>query len=308
MQLIRLAQRLIGSAAYRIRKRQFDFAARSIYRTRPLICDPDSTFVIVSQSRHADVTMYLVAVKSFARFLRPKRFVIIDDGLTPGDRQILTSHIDQIQFVPLANIEVGSCPTRSCWERLISISRLCADNYVVQLDSDTITVSEPSEVLNCIRANRTFTMGTQLGRSIVTVAEASSFASGVDSDQVQIIAERALAGLPDAESRRYVRGCAAFAGFGRGAISVDDVERFSALMESRIGSRLWRSWGSEQFTSNYLVANTADPLVLPFERYPYWAPQRNLFGARLIHFIGDHRFYGGEYLRQAQAIVGVSTS
>ena len=108
---------------------------------------------------------------------------------------------------------------------------------------------------DCIEANRSFTMGTQLGRSIVPVSQASSFANGVDSDQVQVIAERALASLPAPLSRRYVRGCAAFAGFGRGAISFDDVEGFSSLMQDRLGS-LWRTWGSEQFTSNYMVANT----------------------------------------------------
>jgi hypothetical protein len=307
MQLMQLKDRLVDHAAYRIRKSRFDAAARSVYATGRVRCDPRSSFIVLSQSRRADLTMYLIAIKSFARFAKPKSFVIVDDGLTVRDRQTLEAHIEQVRFIALADVDVRSCPTRSCWERLISISRLCADSYVIQLDSDTITVSEPTEVRDCIDANRSFTMGTQLGRSIVPVSHASSFANGIDSEQVQVIAERALASLPAAPSRRYVRGCAAFAGFGRGAISFDDVEGFSSLMQDRLGSTLWRAWGSEQFTSNYMVANTADPLVLPFERYPYWAPGRDLSEARLIHFIGEHRFHGGEYVRQARTVINATS-
>ena len=100
--------------------------------------------------------------------------------------------------------------------------------------------------------------------------------------------------------------CAGFSGFARGALSRSAVERFSQLMGEKLGQDCWKSWGSEQFASNYLVANTDNPLALPFEKYPYWAPKMNLDQAQLIHFIGDNRFTSSKYARvAAEAIQGL---
>ena len=112
MQLMQLKDRLVDHAAYRFRKSRFDAASRSVYATRPVRCDPDSSFIVLSQSRHADLTMYLIAIKSFARFATPKSFVIIDDGLTARDRQTLEAHIEHVRFIALADVDVRSCPTR----------------------------------------------------------------------------------------------------------------------------------------------------------------------------------------------------
>ena len=71
------------------------------------------------------------------------------------------------------------------------------------------------------------------------------------------------------------------------------------LMGEKLGKDCWGSWGSEQFASNYLVANTDNPMALPFEKYPYWAPKMNLDQAQLIHFIGSNRFTSSKYTQVA---------
>lgn len=282
------------------KKQFFNWLTRSVYDTEPLKCDPNSQVVVLSQSYHADMNMYLVAAKSFARHLSPRYFVIVDDGLTDGDRQVLRHHLDDVRFVRSAEVDVGVCPRRGCWERLASIATLCADHYVIQLDSDTVTRTRPDEVIQCVHEQRSFTLGTLQGAHVVPAREASQFAAQFDGTHVQLVAERALADLPGAERARYVRGCAGFAGFARGALDLDKLQKFSQQMERLVGRAKWQEWGSEQFASNYFIANTPNPLVLPVASYVNWSPQKDAASAKFLHFIGDFRFKGWMYVRESR--------
>ena len=285
------------------RKHWFNWKTRAILDTKKVSCNPDSNVLLLSQTHDADLIMYLIAAKSFTRFIKPKGFVVVDDGLSVKSRRILEDHLEGIEFIRTHEVDVGDCPRGGCWERLVTISRLCINHYIVQLDSDTVTTNTPKEVLECININRSFTLGTPLGQVCSPVQAASRLASDIESNHVQILAERVLEALPNAESCRYVRGCAGFTGFHRGAITINDLEQFSSFMEKQIGREKWREWGSEQVTSNCMIANTENPMVLPFEFYPYWEPGLDLENAQLVHFIGTHRFEGKEYFRKAQAAI-----
>jgi hypothetical protein len=287
----------------KLRKRVFDWTTRSIFDTPPVVCDPGSPVVVLSMAYHADLTMYLIAAKSFARHLRPRRFVVVDDGLTAQDRQLLRHHLGQVEFLPTREVDVGRCPRRGCWERLISIARLCGQHYVIQLDADTVTRARPQEVLDCVAGNRSFTMGTQDGQQVVSALEAARFVEHVEDTHVQILAERALATLPDVERRRYVRGCAGFAGFARGAFDFEQLEAFSLYMQSAIDADNWSRWGSEQVASNYIIANAPDPHVLSVAHYMNWVPPLNIEQAQFLHFIGVHRFEGKQYIRQSRRAI-----
>ena len=285
------------------RKWLFNWSARGIFKTAPVACDPAGNILVLSQTHDPDVTMFLVAAKSFARFVAPKAFVVVDDGLNAQNRAVLREHLGEVRFVPSAEVDVGQCPRGGCWERLVTIARLCTDHYVVQLDSDTVTINEPSEVMECLRTNRSFTLGTRLGQACISLTEASELAQSLGGDHIQVLAECALPSLSDAAGQRYIRGCAGFAGFARGAMNFEQLERFSQQMEERLGNAKWQRWGSEQVTSNYMIANTDNPLVLPFEHYPYWDLKQDLAEARLVHFIGGHRFDGQAYARHAKQVI-----
>ena len=56
----------------RVDRRWFNFRCRRVFNTPPVACDPDSKVVIVSQLYSPDMTMYLLAAKSFARYVRPR--------------------------------------------------------------------------------------------------------------------------------------------------------------------------------------------------------------------------------------------
>lgn len=281
----------------------FNFRCSGIFSTPPVKCDPDSGILIVSQLHHPDMTMYMLAMKSFARFVRPQGFVIVDDGLLPQDRRILAEHFESIRFVPSKGVKLGACPVGGCWERLLTLSQENSDCYVIQLDADTLTLSEPVEVLQCVAQNRSFTLGTSTGYQTVGFDEASRFAQGSTSKHVQNQAERALANHPGHEHLRYVRGCAGFTGFAKGQLPAEKIQEFSTQMEKLLGKEKWREWGSEQVTSNYMAANAPDSLVLPVERYQFWSPKVDNAKAMFVHFFGEFRFMGGMYVRQAKRVI-----
>jgi len=73
----------------------------------------------------------------------------------------------------------------------------------------------------------------------------------------------------------------------------------------RIAKEKWDEWGSEQVTSNLLIANSGNAHVLEFPKYlSYWAHAGVPYGdASFIHFIGPHRYSNGSYIECARKVI-----
>jgi hypothetical protein len=74
-------------------------------------------------------------------------------------------------------------------------------------------------------------------------------------------------------------------------------------MTSIIGCKKWSEWGSEQVTSNFIVANSEKGQVLPFPEYCFHTPGTDIESATFVHFIGSYRFHGGHYARLAREVI-----
>ena len=98
-----------------------------------------------------------------------------------------------------------------------------------------------------------------------------------------------------------MRGCSGFAGFAARSFSREQVEALSQEMYAALGSK-WNMWGSEQFTSNVMVANSPSAVVLPHPKY--CACNRVQAATAFIHFIGSCRFNDGTYARLARRVIG----
>ena len=285
----------------------FRFNARDVFKTAPLIGDSESGAVFVSQVCHRDIVMYLLALKSFGQHVRPSQIIVLDDtSLTEYDKKILTDHIQPVEVIPITTVNNEKCPKGGCWERLLFISDFVPTSYVVQVDSDTLTVRAPAAIGNHIKSNVSFTLGEWRGQNIVCAREAADLVSpqiDAGNAHVQMISESNLPRLVYDHEVRYVRGSAGFAGFAKGSFSRSDVERFSQGMTDLIGEKKWCEWGSEQVTSNFIVANTAKAEVLPFPDYCFHAPGTDVESATFVHFIGSHRFHGGRYARLARQVI-----
>lgn len=292
----------IDGLVRRFHKRLFDARCSSILQTKPAAIDITAGVAVLSQTYHRDIYMYLVAAKSFAQHVKVSVFIIVDDGLTEEDRDHIRFHLVNVRFVPRRDVQNEVCPSGGCWERLLSVVDNSQDFYVVQLDSDTVTLAAPTAVIQAIAEKRCFTLSTKMGRELVSVEAASAFAAATGGDHIQMLAESKLGDMPFLRGMSYIRGCAGFTGFARGAVTRSQVERYSSAFQAELGEK-WSRWGSEQFMSNFLLANAEGSVALPFEEYPYWAPDTDANAAKLIHFIGDHRFTSAAYSTLARQVI-----
>ena len=294
-----------------LRRAWFNFNSRALLRTPPLLSSDDQ-LTLVSMLCHGEVVMYLLAAKSFCRNLgRNPNVVILDDGsLTKADYATISSHIPKARIVHISEIATDGCPKGSCWERLLLISDLVKDSYVVQLDSDTLTMNSIPEVKECIDANRSFTLlGDRSHPEIEPMMSAYIRSKDNLSPMVQAVCERSFDQLPESASLRYVRGNAGFTGFAKGSTNRENIKWFSDLMR-RIAKEKWDEWGSEQVTSNLLIANSEGSYPLQFPKYlSYWAHADVPYDtASFIHFIGPYRFSNGFYVKKAKSVIEVLKS
>jgi hypothetical protein len=261
---------------------------------------------IVTMLSHADVVMYLVTIKSLYRQLGEGSFVVVNDGtLTNKDIEILHHHAGSLEIYDVRDISTEPCPQGGCWERLLTVVGLSSDSYVIQVDSDTLTLDAIPEVVESYRSNRSFILGSKTGRTIAALSKAPEKIppSAAGSQHVQVLAEQKFVHIDNASNRRYVRGSAGFAGFSRGAFSRRQVEDFSVAMADLLGRVKWSEWGSEQVASNYILANSPEAAVLPYPKYSCFLADFDPAATVFLHFIGIHRFSQGVYTRESKRVI-----
>jgi len=287
--------------AERFHRARFEWEVRALRDTPPLQRGCDE-FIALSMVQHRDVLPYLLALKSFARFLTPSRVVLVaDPTLTVEDRNLLRMHVPHIEIREAVKFQRKGVPKGGTWERLCAIAEHSNDNYVVQIDADTVALGDLMAVRKAMNDQVSFTLGTEDVQHIQSCAEVSAWAQGrLDGkDHVQLLAECALSEF-DPEGRfRYARGCSGFAGFAKGSINPDLVARVSSRMSELLGTQ-WSAWGTEQFTSNLLVSSSPGGRLLPHPTY--CAPTRLKPETVFLHFIGYARFRTALYAQLARRI------
>ncbi len=280
---------------------KFNWAVRAIGKTPPVQPGPMG-YMALSMVQHRDVLPYLLAIKSLARFLPPAEVVVVaDPTLNAEDRALMQRHVPHMRFREAAEFRRPGIPQGGCWERLGAIAEYASTSYVVQVDADTVAVGPVSDVAAAIADGVSFTLGTEDGQRIQSCEESARWAKTRldDGQHIQILAESCLDRFDTVGDYRYVRGCAGFAGFARGSIDPDRVLRVSERMGEIMGKR-WSDWGTEQFTSDLLVASSPGARILPHPRY--CAPHRRDADSVFFHFIGYVRFSTGFYAAVADRV------
>lgn len=285
----------------KIGRKLFDSKCRNVLMAPQTQIAQSNNTLVISQLQHKDVMMYLVAIKTFAAKVQVGSVLILNDGsLDKNDHAILREHIPGVSIEPIELYRSKRCPKGGCWERLLAIAEHAKRNYVIQLDSDTLTIGELPEVAAASANNVSFALGTWDGQQVERFLTRAADAKRLNPEPVchiQVTAEKAFDKVPGHEKLYYVRGCAGFSGFARDAISKLFIEDFSEHMYTIIGNR-WNEWGSEQLMSNVVLANSAQMTVLPHPRYSDCNHNQNGLTV-FIHFIGDCRFQGNAYRKKS---------
>ncbi len=291
----------------RAKRTLYDRLCASVHATPPIRAQKDGV-VLFSMIGTAVMTPYLVAIKSLHHHLRRGRVVIMDDGtLTRADRAVLRHHLDDPQILSLRDVDVRPCPRGGTWERLLTILDMAGDDYVIQLDSDTVTLGPVPHVEQAIDANASFTL---LGAEtpVQTIMEVGDFTrlffpggqpapedftGHIQGATESILAELEVEGLA---RPRYVRGCSGFTGFARGS-DRRIATAFSQTAGARLGAR-WTEWGTEQVTSSFVIANSGNARILPPSLYENYWGEAPVEDVRFLHFIGTYRWHGWQYQRR----------
>ena len=296
---------LVASILRRLREHHFLREIRPVLETPPITARADG-LVLFSMIGTRVLLPYLVAIKSLHHHLQRGRVVILDDGtLTDEDRAILGVHCDSPRIISIADVDTGPCPRGGTWERLLTILDLRHDDYVIQLDSDTVCIGAVPEVRDCVENGRSFTLRGDADAEILPIEEIARRHGNHPRVHVQAAVESRMDQVTIAgrESLRYVRGCSGFTGFAPETSGRALAEQFSAAAEALLGGEKWSEWGSEQVTSNFVTANSDGAQMLPYDRYlNYWLDDVPP-DARFIHFIGTYRFHRGAYLRAARSAI-----
>lgn len=303
-----LAERLL----WRVKRWRHGHVAAAVLATPPLRPRDDGV-VLLSMVGTAAVLPALVALKSLHAGLGRGRVALLDDGtLTAADRATLARHLGDPPITPIGAVDLGAVPAGGTWERLLHLLELRRDSYVLQVDSDTVTLGPLPEVAEAIDIGRDFMLRGEAGVEFADLFELGERHRDADPHRpglhVQDAAEAAMgrADLARVGARRYARGCSGFAGFASGGPGRDLAEAFSLEMDRLIGRASWSRWGSEQVTSNLVVANGHDPLLLPYDRYCNYEDRPLPADVRFVHFIGTYRFCGTAYRDATRASIAAS--
>lgn len=299
---------LIDRALRKLREYRFLRGCRAVLSTPPARVREDGV-VIFSMIGTRVLLPYLVAAKSFQAQLGRGRFAILDDGtLTVADKALLAHHLGNPAITPIASVDTGPCPRGGTWERLLTILDLRSSDYVIQLDSDIVALGPVPEVAKAIDTGRSFTLRGEASAEVLPLTAVADWAGrhrDPGRQHVQSAIEQVMdrIEIPGRGTLGYVRGCSGFAGFAPGGAGRKLAEAFSQQAIRLLGPDYWAEWGSEQVTSNFIVANEADPLLLPYDRYLNFWNEPVGTDAGLVHFIGTYRYHRGAYLSAAREAI-----
>ena len=175
---------------------------------------------------------------------------------------------------------------------------------MIQLDADTLTLGDISEVHRRVDSNTSFALPTKSGPIIETMSESNERIRNWTNPHIQVKAEKNFYQLEEYEQLKYVRGTSAFAGFAHKSFNLSKLEQFSINMQKILGND-WQKWGTEQVTSNFIVANSNPSKMMPLQKYSDHYPPHNISfeNTSFIHFYGAHRYENKLYIKKAKKVI-----
>lgn len=287
----------INEIVKRYRMNSFNKVAKKITNA-PCVNFSEIGPIVLSMVHTRDVFPYLAAVKSFSSYVPIAGVVIIaDKTITSNDCEIFRKNIPNVEIRQASEFERANIPSGGCWERLVAISNYNKDNYVVQLDADTLTIGPAQRVIELYGKNISFTLGTFDLISKVPVRDVAAWAQSHcvngTNPHVQLLCESNLIHAAGGDlSASYIRGCAGFAGFGKGSFDEQNILQLSQRMSNVLGEK-WFKWGTEQFASNFIISNVVNSEALPHPVYT--TPNLINHTTCFVHFIGPLRYSQGKY-------------
>jgi hypothetical protein len=262
---------------------------------------------------HAELQMYLVAIKSFLRFQPQARVTAHSDGsLSPDDEALLCTHIPGIRVIGTneaderakkeLNPYLAEWRARDAsWRRVIDTELWCETPRRMIIDSDILIIRRPDAVLDWISGGG----GTRpLMFGSTDPLPAGPIPEGVGKRPIQNVFRERLAQFAREAGGPpgfYQGGTSGYYGCTR-ELSLAEIER---LIRAGLAAGIpMAEWGGEQCLVVY-VLSSSNPIRLDVRKYFNFAPEAmdRLNEVAVAHFYGTFRFHGGVYHRLGAEVV-----
>ena len=228
--------------------------------------------------------------------------VICDSSIDRQDRKAFCTRTPHIELRDASEFTDPRIPKGGTWERLSAIARYASGSYAVQKDSDTVTVNPVPEVIEAVISSIAFVLGGESDENLLPLVQMFEQAKAIEVSwgKIQELADLKMAELDRPADEKYVRGCSGSTGFPRSADMLLKLFAYSVEMRHLAGDR-WAEWGTEQVTSNYLVANSQGVKILPLRKCgkPNYATSEMAF----FHFIGYTSYVDDIYKSTPRQII-----
>lgn len=293
----------------------FRRCTRGIHGTPPTPCRPDAACEVHTMLSRHDLSLYLLAAKSFLRFHPDVAVVIHDDGSldraaldtvqrhVPGCRIVHAAEADRraeqalLPYPFLARWRNVDC----CWRRLIDTELGSRTDKRIIMDSDVLTLRPLEEVMAWINEEeKPFLMGQPSAKPFVFTEQTVPNTTHVQNKFRAHLAK--IASALDLPADFEDGTTAGFYGCGPDHLALPMVER---LLKTTVELKLpMHQWGADQCTVIYLLSATG-VLRLSSERYFNFCPEvkDRLSTAAFVHFYGTNRFYDKRYPQLASRVV-----
>ena len=301
-----------GRVWHHLGERRFFRQTRAVFSTAPAPCDPHASCEIHTMLGRSGLQPYLVAIKSFLRFVPSVRVLVLSDGtIGPDEAILLGRHVPGCRVVMPEEADArarsvlgeGSLLWKSrgidaSFRRLIDSELFASTPKRINMDSDIVTLRRPDEVLAWIES------GTAPFQIADTLIEPRREDIDLSTAHVQAVFEAKLDELSqmlDLPSK-YNRGsCAGFYGCRTelGLVPVERVIRACMALNLRLDE-----WGIEQSIVTYLLSTAGGTILDTRHYFNYWPRDAGRAAdAAVVHFLGLHRYHRHVYAAQAATAI-----
>jgi hypothetical protein len=298
----------------RLRQIAFTWSARKVLLTPQVSCNPHADCTIHTMLGAKDLNMYLIAIKSLLSEYNSLQVTIHSDGtLQRRDHELIESHISGCRIITkeMANgaaaKELGTASyLYRCrnidvnYRRLIDTSIWNSTTKRIIMDSDVITLTHPTEVIEWIETRSgAFLLGKRQCDSPLPEPPDLSTKHVQIQFRARLEQISQLTGFP----ARFAQGTTAGFYGCECELRLELVERVIRACESLNLSL--HHWGGDQCIVIYLLT-AANAYRLSEELYLNFWPdeEQRVDNAHIVHFLGTNRHDRGVYRRVAGRRIG----
>jgi len=276
-----------------IKKRSF----KKILHTPSFDSNPSASVEIHSLISHNDISMYLLAIKSFLRFYSDVSLVVHDDGtLTKKDINLLQEHLKNVRVInkESADIKIKSFlkDKTNCMNfrqsyinsmQVFDYYLFSNKNKIISFDSDILFLKEPKDIIDWIKNQN---------KEVLYNAE-SDLPHNILFEQENI---------PELKNLNCGFMC-----FYKEFMDYKLIE--SLLKKVRDKQKEERLWSQAYFSAIFKIKNI-ETKALPKDKYRVYLNKKKqaehvkVDGKEvMIHFVNTTRFSKGIYLKLANKVI-----